>query len=182
MARYVLTGAPGAGKTSILLALQEAGHAVVAEAATDVVAAALARGQAAPEAGPEFIGNITDLQRARQRTAPDGGLVFFDRSPVCTLALARFLGTPVPVALRAEVDRMISEQTYERRVFFVRLLGFLTPTAVRRISLDGARAFEAAHEDVYRELGFELIDVPVAPLMERVALVLTAVLRPDGVA
>lgn len=40
--RYVLTGAPGAGKTMLLRALAERGHAVVEEAATDVIAALLA--------------------------------------------------------------------------------------------------------------------------------------------
>ncbi len=37
--RYVLTGAPGAGKTVLLHALAREGHAVVAEAATDVITA-----------------------------------------------------------------------------------------------------------------------------------------------
>jgi len=36
--RYVLTGAPGSGKTALLGALRERGHAVVEEAATDVIA------------------------------------------------------------------------------------------------------------------------------------------------
>jgi predicted ATPase len=36
--RYVLTGAPGSGKTSLLQALAARGWAVVHEAATDVIA------------------------------------------------------------------------------------------------------------------------------------------------
>ena len=35
--RYVLTGAPGAGKTAVALALQRRGYALVPEAATDVI-------------------------------------------------------------------------------------------------------------------------------------------------
>lgn len=42
MPRYVLTGAPGAGKTAILRQLEIEGHAVVEEAATDVIALAQA--------------------------------------------------------------------------------------------------------------------------------------------
>jgi ATPase subunit of ABC transporter with duplicated ATPase domains len=37
MDRYVLTGAPGAGKTSVLRVLHEQGFAVVEETATDVI-------------------------------------------------------------------------------------------------------------------------------------------------
>ena len=43
MKRFILTGAPGAGKTSILQALAAGGHAVVPEAATDVMTARLAQ-------------------------------------------------------------------------------------------------------------------------------------------
>ena len=42
MKRYVLTGAPGSGKTSVLRALAATGYPVVDEAATDVMAARLA--------------------------------------------------------------------------------------------------------------------------------------------
>jgi predicted ATPase len=171
--RYVLTGAPGAGKTSILRALAAAGYPVVAEAATDVIAAEQALGRPAPEDDQGFIGTITAEQRRRQLSlAPSGsGTVFFDRSPVCTLALARFLGRPVPAALAAELDRIAAGRVYEREVFFVRNLGFVTPTAARRISFADSVDFERLHEQAYRELDFELIEVPAGPVADRGALV-----------
>ena len=43
MRRYILTGAPGAGKTAILRQLELDGFSVVEEAATDVIAAAQAQ-------------------------------------------------------------------------------------------------------------------------------------------
>jgi uncharacterized membrane protein YhhN len=69
MRRFILTGAPGAGKTSILRALAAGGYAVVAEAATDVMSARLALGEDEPWAGPMFIERIAALQRQR-RNAP----------------------------------------------------------------------------------------------------------------
>ncbi|HXW47638.1 MAG TPA: AAA family ATPase [Streptosporangiaceae bacterium] len=178
MPRYVLTGAPGAGKTAILRALELAGHAVVEEAATDVILHGHALGQPHPEDCPGFLAAITALQVSRQRLAPGRGLVFFDRSPVCTLALARFLGRPLPAPLAAELRRV--RRIYEPAVFFVRGQGFVTPTAVRRISLAGALAFEKVHEQAYRELGFELVEVPAGPLTERAAAILARVARPEG--
>ena len=44
MRRYILTGAPGSGKTSILRALGARGYSVVSEAATDVIADEQAHG------------------------------------------------------------------------------------------------------------------------------------------
>lgn len=46
MRRYVLTGAPGAGKTALVDVLSERGYPVVAEAATDVILQRQARGVA----------------------------------------------------------------------------------------------------------------------------------------
>ena len=42
--RFVLTGAPGAGKTALAVALRDRGYLIVAEAATDVIADEHARG------------------------------------------------------------------------------------------------------------------------------------------
>lgn len=177
MPRYVLTGAPGAGKTAILRALESAGHTVVEEAATDVIALEQALGRRAPEEDAEFLDKIISLQRARQHDRTPGGrkVAFFDRSPVCTLALARFLGRAAPPALAAELDRVLSAKIYAPSVFFVRNQGFVTPTAARRIGLAASLEFERVHEQAYLELGFELIEVPAAPLPERVALIAAAV-------
>ena len=60
---------------------------------------------------------------------------------------------------------------YARAAFFVRNQGFVEATAARRISYADSLAFERVHEEVYRELGFRIIDVPVGPLAERVALI-----------
>jgi len=46
MRRFIITGAPGAGKTAIIRQLELDGFSVVEEAATDVIAAAQARGTA----------------------------------------------------------------------------------------------------------------------------------------
>jgi predicted ATPase len=174
MPRYVLTGSPGAGKTAVLRLLEFAGHVVVEEAATDVIAAQQARGQPEPWTSPGFVETVVSLQRRRQIGLCAAGqrTVFFDRSPVCTLALCRFLGLAVPALLTAELDRMARDGVYDPTVFFVRSLGFVTATAARRISLADSLAFEKVHEQVYSEFGFRLVDVPAGPAADRVALVL----------
>jgi predicted ATPase len=71
MRGFIITGAPGAGKTTILAALRDRGYAVVDEAATDAIARehALGREESWRDAG--FIDAITLLQRERQeQSAP----------------------------------------------------------------------------------------------------------------
>jgi predicted ATPase len=169
----LLTGAPGAGKTALIHAIEARGHAVVPEAATDVIALLAAQGIGKPWEDPGFPDRIARLQRHRlglSRHLP--GVVFHDRSAVCTLALARFLGHAASPALLSAVEEAV--QTFDRRAVFVGLMGFVTPTAARRIDLAGAMAFEAVHKAVCRELGFTLIEIAPAGVETRADQVLAA--------
>jgi predicted ATPase len=169
--RFVLTGAPGAGKTSLLATLHGRGWDVVAEAATEVIARRQAVGVAEPWTQVDFCSDILALQLLWQERPSDSTTQVFDRSPMCTLALARFLERPVSSALVGEVERLVAQRVYERTVFLVRPLGFVTPTAARRISYADSLAFQVLHEEVYREYGFELVDVPSGSVEERADLV-----------
>lgn len=170
MQRFVLTGAPGSGKTAILRQLELDGLVVVEEAATDVIALCQARGVDEPWKQLGFTDTIAALQRRRQlATDSHSGPVLFDRSPVCTYTLALHLGHPVGQALTAELDRIRDERIYERRVFFVMGQGFITPTAARRITPSDAKQFEKLHAEVYRSLGYQLVTIEPGPLDARAA-------------
>ena len=175
MPGYILTGAPGSGKTAILRHLEIDGYPVVEEAATDVIALQQALGRPEPWREPDFAERVLDLQRRRRRRAEMFGddVVFHDRSPVCTLALCRHLGMTPPSALLDEIEGM----TAERTVFFVRNQGFVEATAARRISFEESLVFERVHELTYREAGFDLVEVPAGPLATRVAAIKQAVDR-----
>lgn len=172
MARqFILTGAPGAGKTLILRHLEVDGVDVIEEAATDIIALELGRGVTEHWLEPGFISAITELQVLRAGRPIRGDLRVADRSLLCTLALAEYLGHPVPPVLTDSIRAMLAAGTFERRVLFVELLGFITPTEARRISLADSQRFERFHIDVYERFGFELVRVPARPIDERVAMV-----------
>ena len=173
MRRYIITGAPGAGKTTILTALRDRGYPVVGEAATDVITREQRKGREEAWRSPDFLDAITRLQRRRQQlpVPPAATVQVFDRSPICTLALARYGGQPATPILAEEVERVVAKAFYQPQVFFVHLLGFITPTAARRITLAQAVAFERFHTQAYRDNGFELVGVPAATIEERVDLV-----------
>jgi predicted ATPase len=173
MQRYIITGAPGAGKTAIVAELRSRGYAVVDEAATDVIAREHARGREEPWRETSFADDIVALQRQRQEepTPPGTAVQVYDRSPICTVALAHYAACPVSDALAAEVARIARHGIYERRVFFVRPLGFIEKTAARRITYEDSLRFERIHEETYRAHGFDLVDVPLDGVAERADLV-----------
>lgn len=177
MKRYILTGTPGAGKTTILRRLATLGYATVEEAATTVIADEQACGDAEPWTRPSFIDKIVALQRRRQmQSIISPPLVqFFDRSPICTHALSTYAGEPISSALSTEIERITREQIYDRHVFFVRNLGFCEQTAARKISFEDSLKFERIHEQTYRAFGYQLIDIPAGPLPQRVTTIQTTI-------
>ncbi|HYS40707.1 MAG TPA: AAA family ATPase [Pseudonocardiaceae bacterium] len=179
MPGYILTGTPGAGKTGVLRLLEVNGHVVVEEAATDAIALHHAFGHEEPWHDHAFIDQVVTLQSQRQNAvrAAQHSVVFFDRSPVCTLALSRHLGLTPSRLLAGEIERVVAEGVYEPTVFFIRNQGFVQTTAARRITFEDSLAFEQIHEQTYRDLGFQLVEVPAGPLTERAALVQRTVER-----
>jgi predicted ATPase len=173
MRRYIVTGAPGAGKTAVVRELKTRGYAVVEEAATDIIAWEQLQGHNHPWAGTGFVDEIIALQRQRQEkpVGPGTMVQIYDRSPICTLALAHYGGRPVTSLLAAEIERVVRERIYERRVFFVRPIGFVTATAARRITFEQSLEFERLHEQAYRACGYEIVNIPRGEIAERAAMI-----------
>jgi predicted ATPase len=176
MKRFIITGAPGAGKTAILRQLELDGFSVVEEAATDVITAAQAGGIAEPWRHALFVDQVADLQRRREaRASTEGNEVqFHDRSVVCTAALATYLGYPFSTLLNRELDRIREEAIFEHRVFFVRNLGFVAPTMARRITFEETVRFERIHEEIYHQFGYELFRIEAGNLLDRVKAIKAA--------
>ncbi len=172
--QYILTGAPGCGKTSIIDALKVNNISVVAEAATDIICERQSQGIVAPWQHAGFIDDIVRLQIQRQkaRFRQDSDLCFYDRSPICTYALAVYLDFDFPDILIDEIKRLRRFGIYEKTVFFIDNLGFIENTQARKISFEDALRFEQIHIDSYKKFGYDLIHVPRASVDERVDFII----------
>lgn len=170
MKRYILTGTPGSGKTSLLHELKSQGYSVVEEAATDVIALEHRRGNSEPWMQADFIDKIIWLQKQRQieTVTSTDELQVYDRSPICTFALSRYLGYPPSACLLEEMERIERENIYQRQVFFLENLGFCQPTEARKISFEESLLFEKIHAEIYTSLGYDLIKLAPEALSERV--------------
>jgi predicted ATPase len=143
----------------------------VEEAATDLIAVEQVRGNAEPWKDASFIDSVANLQKLRFRRASQhsDAIQFHDRSLVCTVALARYLGHALSNTFSRDLESVIS--MYERRVFFVRNLGFIMPTEARRISFEETLRFEQIHEQTYLDYGFEILFIEPGNVSDRAAAI-----------
>ena len=119
MKNFILTGAPGSGKTAILRQFELGGFGGVKEAATDIIALDQAQGGAEPCKQPSFIDAIVALQKQRlsQTLSAPEEIQFHDRSVFCTAALATYLGYPFPKSLEQELKRVLSKNFFQKMSF-----------------------------------------------------------------
>ncbi|AZL16062.1 ATP/GTP-binding protein [Rickettsiales endosymbiont of Stachyamoeba lipophora] len=177
MKRYILTGTPGAGKTSIIRILETMDYFVIEEAATDIIALEQTLGNKEPWLMPLFIDKIVNLQKQRQvqLSCAQSRMQFFDRSPLCTYALCQYLGYQYPSSLLEEIDRIEKKQIYQKKVFFIENLGVCKPTEARKISFEESLYFEKVHEEVYNFFGYECIKIPQQAIQNRVNQIIALV-------
>jgi predicted ATPase len=163
--RFIFTGTPSSGKSSVIMELEKLGHAVIHEAATNVISKEQAKGVESPWEEPEFIDQITHMQKELQMKAT-GDLQFYDRSPFCAYALGKYLSNwknvefKPSLVLLDEIDHCLKNNVYQNKVFFFKNLGFIEHTEARKISYEEALIFEQINLNVYKKFGFEMIVVP----------------------
>ncbi len=160
---YVLTGGPCAGKTTLIGELEKRGYNVLPEAARIVIEELLATGRTLEDIRTDksWFPQIVERKWAMERAVPPEELFFFDRGVPDSIAYYKLFGTPIDdfLAQRAK------ESKY-RKVFLLDLIGF-EPDAVRAETPEQAAEVQALLEETYRNLGHEIVKVPVMPLSER---------------
>jgi predicted ATPase len=179
--RFILTGTPGSGKSSVIMALEKLGHTVIHEAATYVIRQEQVKGEMRPWESHDFIEKIIHMQKDRQMSATLD-LQFYDRAPFCTYALAKYLSyikniefVPSHILLN-EIDRCLTNRVYQNKLFFFENLGFIEHTDARKISYEDSLLFEQIHLDIYKYFGFKIILVQKATIMERCEFILESYL------
>ena len=124
--RYVLTGGPGSGKSSIILALEQQGESIIREAAEDYIKLRQAQGQETPWIEPDFQDRILDLQIQRELRIPlFAERVFIDRGLADGMAY-EVEGRKTYERIKAETNKTKYEQ-----IFIIARLDDIKKTAIK---------------------------------------------------
>lgn len=168
----IVTGGPGSGKSTLIDALERAGHARSVEAGRAIIQDQLAiGGPALPWNDPALFAELMLCWEMRSYGLAQGerGLVFFDRGVPDCIGYLRLMGLPVPEHMRRAAE-----------IYRYNGLVFLAPPWPEIFRQDRERKQDFAEAvrtcdalaSTYRELGYELAELPRATVEERVRFVL----------
>ncbi len=164
----VVTGAPSSGKTAVISELESRGCKVVHEVARAYIEDELAKGRSLQQikADPlDFERRILYEKVDIETHLLAAERLFFDRAMPDSIAYFRYEG------LDSTEPERLSRLTRYLRVFFFDRLPFAQDD-VRSETDETAETLERLLKTGYRELGYELIPVPVMPVNQRAQFVL----------
>ncbi len=160
MKKYVLTGGPGSGKSTILLALEEAGEYIIKEAAEDIIKLQKANGILHPWEYWDFQERILNLQIKREQRIPEGiKKVFIDRGILDGLAYTK--GSKTEKKIYALIPKY-------NKIFLIENFGETKTNNLRRENQKEALKLEEKFKGIYMNFGYEPIRITPGTVNERV--------------
>ena len=172
--KYVVTGGPGTGKTTTLLALSKEGYNVALEVARPLIERHKNSGGPVPwsdaEAFHEFQSILREKQMRLESLFQKSESVFLDRGVIDSIAYYKARGVSPP----EELYRVASNNRYER-VFVTEMLPSYKTDSARRENPKTARKIHAVIKETYAEFGYDVVSVPPFSVEKRVMLIKTHV-------
>ena len=168
---FVVTGAPGAGKTTLIDALERAGTARTVEAGRGVIQDQMAiDGPALPWRDPLAFAELMLGWEMRSYRVARGlaGPVLCDRGVLDVVGYLRLVGLPVP----DHMERAARRLRYNARVFVAPPWPaiFAQDTERKQTLAEAAESYQAVLA-TYGHYGYELIALPRTSVAERVQFV-----------
>lgn len=168
---YIITGAPGTGKSTIIDALRQTGHVCFDEIARKIIAQELKQGtNRLPWIDIRSFSELVLEEMLTQK--PDvlnEPLSFLDRGIPDIVGYFNYTKiTPAPHYFEA-----LKDYPYQNKVFFTPLWEEIYVTDSERLeTTDEAKKISEALFNTYTSLGFNVVEIPKASIKERLKFIL----------
>ena len=167
--KFVFTGAPGVGKTTLIDYLSSSGYAVVTETARDVIEQQQkTNGTILPWINQmAFQKRVLSIQLARENDILSD-LVFIDRGILDGIAYLRVAGLEVP--------SLFFKNAYHRYdcVFLIEPLRTYVRDNQRREKYKISKKLHRILKETYQEFGYKIITVPTNSVEKRADFIISS--------
>lgn len=167
--RYIITGGPGSGKTSIINELAKRGYLIAPEAATDVIEKGLQQNIQAPWMDDDYHIQVSALMAKRQEEVRSSKeiVAFFDRGHLDGITYILLQRRKLPQEVVDYVQATVDENFFDKKVFFIENLEFCEQAPHRDENLEEALEKSRQIKQNYEALGYEVINIPPETIDQR---------------
>ena len=171
MKKFVITGAPGTGKTTIINALKTRGYNCIDEISREIISNEIANGgNALPWKDLLAFSERVFTLRESQLLNSDDNLIFFDRGTVDVHAYMNSDHMQIPDLFNSSLE----ENRYNTKVFYTPIWeDIYVNDAERKESLSQAKEIEKSLLSSYSFFKYQLIKIPKNSVEERVNFILS---------
>lgn len=166
---YVITGAVSSGKTTIINLLEKNGYRVVHETATEIIESELQKGRTLED----IRGDDAWLQKQILQSKIDNEarldpneIVFLDRGIPDSIAYYKNANLP----LDDFISNAVEHASYNKIFIFDRLP--LIHSHYRQDAEEIAKKEDEIHREVYKNLPFPIVNIPILTVEERYQFIL----------
>ena len=172
--KYIITGAPGTGKTTIINALIKKGYSCAEEISRELIAEQLSiGGDILPWKNQiAFENHIANLRKEQYLNCSEKENYFFDRSSIDCIAYLK----ANKLEITNEISQITKECIFNKQVFITPLWEEIYINDGERIEdIKSALNIENSIIKTYKSLGYNLITVPKLSVKERVSFIISKI-------
>lgn len=170
--KYIITGAPGTGKTSIINELKLRGFNCIDENSREIIAEQIITGgEILPWKNQiAFENKVANIRKQQYLSSPKNCICFFDRSALDCLAYLKLNNLDAT----SEIIKHIEECSFNKTAFYTPIWQEIyVKDNERKENIKKAQEIQNNIINVYKSKGYELISVPKLSISERVNFIIS---------
>ena len=165
--RFIITGGPATGKSSIIEYFQQIGYSCFEEVSRDII-----QEQNIQTSAKNFDFEYAVFQDRKKQYLSATKLHFFDRSMLDGLAYMKLQNIPIPQQMLTDVKT----HRYELKVFIAPSWEEIYHQDSERLEIfEEAINIDKFLRHTYQSFGYELVEIPLTTVEERVKFILSQI-------